>query len=769
MPRSRKPRKKPTQHGFLYRATRNLMLIGVLGGLVLIAGVAVYYNMLVSRTFDEHRWSSPGRVYAQPLELYPGRALTQAELQLELSRVGYKQATRGTATWQRTGSSIVIRPRTFRFDDDTAQLSEMTIRFEGAHVADLQGPSGQPLPLARLDPPMIGSFYPAHGEDRIVVPPQNIPTLLKQGLIVVEDRNFDSHFGIDPRGILRALWVNLRQGSVEQGASTLTQQLARSYFLDNSQTVSRKLREVIVSLILEWRLDKDEILDAYVNEIYLGQDGDRAIHGFGLAAQFYFNKSLEELDTPELSLLIAIARGPSWYNPYRHPDRALARRQLVLDQLVQFGQLTPEQHRQASRAELQLAGADTRGRYYPAFLDLVRLQLEQTYRPEDLASRGLRIFTTLEPRIQDAAEAALASELARIERNSKVARQLEGAVIVTRAQTGEVVAIVGSRGRGSEGFNRAILARRTAGSIIKPAVYLAAFEKGKANLATPISDAPLTLKSGSGDLWTPTNSDNKSHGEVSTLAALSQSYNLATVRLGLTVGLDEVATMVGRLTNAPPPPSFPSLLLGAVEMSPVTVAQLYSTFASGGFPAEPKSVARVFGEQDQLLTGYSLQLAPAASRSSVIQVNEALILAMTRGTGKHVESYLPDVTIAGKTGTSNDYRDSWFAGFDANYLAVVWVGRDDNQPTGLTGASGALRVWGNLMRRLGPVSIRKPTIAGLAPRWIDYTSGGMAGPSCGDSVEVMLPVDAVLPWMPDCAPSTNPVKKAWQWLTDQVK
>jgi penicillin-binding protein 1B len=387
---------------------------------------------------------------------------------------------------------VELRPARFADESRAAQLLSITTApkaLESLHDAD-----GHEVPVLRLEPLLIGSIFPIHGEDRIVLGPEEVPPLLPAALKAVEDRKFDTHHGVDPLGMLRALWVNVRAGQIEHGGSTLSQQLVRSYFLNSRQTLSRKLREAVMAMALDAHFTKADLMNAYINEIFLGQDGDRAIHGFGLASQFYFGKPLAELDLPEVALLVAVVRGPSYYDPRRHAERARLRRDLVLKVMAEQGIVKAEDARSAARRPLGVTGRPA-GAYYPAYLDFVRRTLRRDYHEQDLTEAGLKVYTSLEPRAQEEAERSLERELARLDRLHKQTQApLEGAVVVTAPQSGDVIAIVGGRDVGYDGFDRALDARRSMGSLVKPFIYLTALETGRYSAATVVQDAPMDVK-----------------------------------------------------------------------------------------------------------------------------------------------------------------------------------------------------------------------------------------------------------------------------------
>lgn len=722
-------------------------MLGTLAS-VAVAGYLFYLDRTITTAFEGRRWTEPAVIYAQPLELYPGAPQSLADVTRELDRLGYRQRAdvQAPGTYKRTGSRLDVHLRAFHFMESRRQSQRIELAFAGSTISDVRDGSGRPVPLVRLDPLTIGSFFPSHGEDRMVLQPDQIPPLLREALKAVEDQNFDRHVGFDPMGIIRALWVNVRAGEIQQGGSTLTQQLVKSYYLDNRRTFERKLREVAMAVILEARFDKQDILDAYINEIYLGQDGARAVHGFGLGAQYYFNQPLTELDVHEIATLIAVIRGPSYYNPYKYPDRALARRDLVLDKMLESGLIDEAAHQQGRSQPLDLVAGDrSGGAYHPAFMDLVRAELASAYQDSQLTGNGLRIFTTLRPSMQDAVDQALSETLSRLERGRDLKEGLlEGAAVVTATQTGEVLAVAGGRTAGFHGFNRALNARRPIGSLIKPVIYLTALEQGY-HLASIVDDAPVRLEE-HGRTWTPRNFDNKVHGPVPLVRALGDSLNLASVHLGLALGVDRVADRLTALTGRAPGNRFPSLLLGAEPMSPLQVASLYGVFASGGFYAQPQSVIAVLDETGAPLTRPPLAVERRMSSEAAEALGYAMASVMRHGTG--TSSRFARAGTAGKTGTSDDYRDSWFAGYDDAHLAVVWVGADDNTPTGLTGATGAMRVWDDIMMRVGATPLHLPQRDDM--RTIEYATGLLAHDGCADVVTVPLPADVALQSKPGC-------------------
>src|SRR6266571_8843277 len=510
----------------------------------------LYLDSRVRSEFEGRRFALPARIYARPLELHVGLRIAQQDVEQELRDLGYPDVPReGESGWfARSGNELEIALRPFVFWDGPQPAKRLRVAFDGGTVTALRDAGGAELPLVRLEPLPIGGIYPANNEDRVLVRLAEVPQHFVQALIATEDRQFYSHKGFDPRALVRAA-LSLASDKV-QGGSTLTQQLVKNFFLTPERTLQRKLTELIMAVLLELHYDKNEILETYLNEIYLGQDRDRAIHGIGLAAQFYFGKSVEQLTLAESALLVAMAKGPAVYDPHRHPQRALERRNLVLREAKDQGFITLEQYSRARAAGLAVNPRPMMGTSpYPAFVQLVHRQLRRDYDEADLRSEGLRIFTTLDPRVQGAAERALGRRLAQFDREKRFgAPGLEGAIVVTDSQSGEVQALVGGRDARYRGFNRALDAARPVGSLLKPAIYLTALsEPSRYTLVTPIDDGPFVWKSHGAPDWQPANYDRKFHGMVPLRTALAQSYNAATARLGTDLGIERVLATVKRL------------------------------------------------------------------------------------------------------------------------------------------------------------------------------------------------------------------------------
>ena len=754
------------------RRGRLLLRLFILLALVL-AGYLVFLDYQVRHQFDGKRWSLPARVYARPLELYAGLPLSPGQLSAELSALHYRPVTSprqaGDVSRNRNVFHFISRPFVHWDGQEASHNIRLTIA-DGTVRKLVDGRTGSPVSLVRLDPVMVGSFYPAHNEDRVLVRLEEVPAELTNALIAVEDRGFRDHRGIAPLSILRALLANIRAGGVVQGGSTLTQQLVKNFYLSSERTLTRKLNEAAMALMLEWHYSKDEILEAYLNEVYLGQDGNRAVHGFGLASHFYFERPLTELSVEQYALLVGLVKGPSYYNPRRHPERARERRNLVLGVMADLGLISADE---AMRAKSRKLGVSRQRRTaintFPAFLDLVRRQLRRDYREDDLTTEGLRIFTTLDPQLQWQVEEVLDARLGRFESaRGQAAGSLQGAVVVTSIQGGEVLALAGDRDPKFAGFNRALDAVRQVGSVIKPAVYLAALEQpGRYTLASLLDDDPLTWTARNGKTWSPGNYDRQFHGNVPLYRALAHSYNVATARLGLDLGIPTVVSTLKRLGVDADLQPYPSLVLGAAELSPLQVAQMYQTLASGGFRTPIRAIRAVLNADGMPLQSYPLRVTAAVKPAPAYLLTTALRHAAREGTGRALYQVLPaQMDIAGKTGTTDDLRDSWFAGFTGDRLGVVWVGRDDNASTGLTGSTGALLVWRDLFAHFGAQGPLQSALEGVEYRRIDTATGLLGGNGCQDTVELpFIAGSAPLETAP-CAGASSPLQRPVDWFKE---
>jgi len=709
-------------------------------GLVVLAGFAVYLDAIVQDKFSGKRWTIPAKVYARPLELFVGQKLSRDDFLTELDALGYRReaVANGPGAAAVNGNTVDLNTRGFQFYEGTDPAQLVHVRFSGDYVADLSGANGSKLSVARLEPLLIGGLYPKNLEDRILIKLDQVPPYLLDTLVTVEDRDFYHHWGVSPKSIARAFWVNASAGQMRQGGSTLTQQLVKNFYLTNERSLSRKLTEAMMAMLLELHYSKQEILEAYLNEVFLGQDGQRAVHGFGLASQYFFSQPLSELKLHQVALLVGLVKGPSYYNPRRNPDRALERRNLVLDLLEQQGVATPEAVAAAKKMPLGVTKTGSLAdSSFPGFLDLVKRQLREDYRDEDLTEEGLRIFTSFDPILQMKSQAAMNETFKKLA-GRKGVDEMEAAMVVTNPETGEVQALLGSRQAGYAGFNRAVDAVRQIGSLVKPAIYLTALEKpSQYTLTSWVADEPFQVKGADGQIWRPQNYGGKPHGNIFLYQGLAHSYNLSSAKIGLEVGVPNVFKTLNKLGVNPDWPMYPSMLLGAGGLSPIQVATMYQTIANGGFNTPMRSIRSVLTAEGEPLKRYPFQIQQRFDPGSIYLLQNAMQRVMREGTGQSAYTQLPKtLNLAGKSGTTNDSRDSWFAGFSQDLLAVVWMGRDDNGKTPFTGASGPLQVWTSFMRKADPTSLDTPVPDNVVQAWINASTGQGSDANCPNAVQM---------------------------------
>lgn len=694
--------------------------------------VLLWLNIQVHDKFAANKWSIPAKVYARPLELFEGKYITTAAVEQELKALGYKKSNkRLPGNYAPIKNGLNIHTRGFHFGDGNEKAKSVAIRWRNNNISKLSRTT-----LLRIEPLLIGGIYPGHNEDRLLIDLADTPKGMVECLIAVEDRSFRSHFGISPRGIARAMWTNIKAGSMRQGGSTITQQLVKNLYLSQEKKLSRKLTEAPMAMLLEANFSKEKILETFMNEVFLAQDGQRAIHGFGLASQYFFNQPLNELKPHQYALLIGMIKGPSYYNPLKNPANATRRRNVVLSVMASQGLMAKREADFAKTLPLGVQKRSKRQTRQPAYLDLVRRQLAQDYDLETLESQGLRIFTSFDPLVQSAAEESISHAFTQIDKRfGKKAKGMEAAMLVTDSNTGDVVAVVGGRKARFAGFNRALDARRPIGSLAKPAVYLTALEQpDDYTLATHIDDIAFEWEQPDGDVWSPNNFDKKSHGSVSMLTALSKSYNQATARLGMDLGIDKVSNTLQKLGVTRDIPQLPSIFLGALELSTFDVASMYQTMASGGFKTPLRAIREVVDANGHPLKHYDLTVEQVFDNDSMHVLQYGLQSVMRAGSGRSAYWVLPkSLATAGKTGTSNEQRDSWFAGFAGDYLAVAWMGQDNNGPTPLTGSSGALQAWTQLFSRISrvPLDFSRPDSVNYA--WTDMQSGLKGDEKCSNS------------------------------------
>ena len=705
---------------------------------VFIVFIIIYSYVLdqrITERFEGRIWQLPAHVYARPLELFSGKSISVKQLKFELEYLNYQsvgELPKQQAQYRYWNNVFEIKTRGFDFWDGKEPAHTIRVTIKDNTITDLIDIyTNKSANLVRFDAGYLTGIFPSHSQDRVLLKLDDVPDMFIKMLLLIEDRRFFSHWGVDPRSIARALIVNLSSGQTVQGGSTLTQQLVKNLFLNQQKKLSRKINEAIMSLLLEFHYDKHLILETYLNEIYLGQDGRRAIHGFGLASEFYFGKGLKELSIDQMAILIGMVKGASYYNPKRNPEHARQRRDIVLNAMQQSNLITERQLKILTGKPLATI-KHAKSSLYPAFIDVVKLQLQQDYQADDLRSEGLSVFTTLDPYIQYNAEQAVKNTLLKLSND----KELQASAFVVSPLNGDVLAVVGDRNPSYKGFNRALNAKRQVGSLIKPVVYLTALhDPSRYTLATLLDDSEFSYKVKNKENWRPQNYDKKFHGDVTMYEALLKSYNVPVVRTGLDIGLEQISRTLSALGYRQQFTPYASLTLGAVNMSVMDVATIYQSLSASGFHSPLRSVHAVLDKNRQPLERYSLDVDNQVRPEAVALVNSALIDVTRYGTARQLSKTL-DLQVAGKTGTSDDLRDSWFAGFSGDVVAVVWTGYDDNRPSGLTGSSGAMRIWAELMKNVAYKPYKLPEMPGLARYWIDGKNGLLTEHDCENALEL---------------------------------
>ncbi|UXI02802.1 penicillin-binding protein 1B [Photobacterium sp. TY1-4] len=711
--RTRKPRKKagkpsPRLPGWLrWLLGFGLKVAVVVLAVLLVAGI--YLDKVVRDKFDGQLWNLPAVVYGRVLTLQPDQPVTIDEVKRELDLLQYHKVRNPQRIGEYSASSsrIELIRRPFEFEDGHEGERHIMLTFSDNTLQRIEDMSRErPLGYIRIEPKMLGMLGTKEGEQRIFLPRERFPEVLVDALLVTEDRDFYHHEGVSPLAIVRALVVNLQAGRTVQGGSTLTQQLAKNIFLTRERTLLRKISEAYIALIIDYRYSKDRILEAYLNEIYLGQEGGKEVHGFGLGARLYFGRPLQELRIDQQALLVALAKGPSYYNPWRNPERAKQRRDLVLRLMMDNGILSGAQYEQAASRPLDIQSKPQIASRQPAYFQQLQRELKQKVGERFTPGIGLRVFSTLDPLSQQEAELAVMAQVPLLEKKAGVS--VETALVAVDRRSGEIRAMVGGSRPGYAGFNRALDGRRQIGSLVKPAVYLAALRQPeKFSLATTIDDKPIALKGNRGSAWKPRNYDRRFRGEVPLYYALAKSLNVPTVNLGLSVGLGPVIdTMVQLGVSRDEVPKLPSILLGAFTLTPFEVTQMYQTVTSGGRKAELTALRSVVDQQGQRLYQSYPKAAQVVPEQAAWLTTYGMKNVVSQGTARFLQPTFGWAALAGKTGTTDNNRDSWYVGADGREVVTVWVGRDDNQSVNLTGSAGALRLYNDYLKRRQPEPLR---------------------------------------------------------------
>jgi penicillin-binding protein 1B len=669
----------------------------------------------VTSKFEGPKWRLPSKIYSDSFLLYVGINLRLEEFWDKLRRLGYHETTsaprsKGEYRYQKSQGDLEIYLRDFAYPTEPFNGFPVKISLQGTAITKIQNAAtGQEMFSLELEPELVAGLYDRTWQERRVVKLSEVPPMVIKSILAIEDERFYSHHGVDPVGILRAMWVNLRSLGYRQGGSTLTQQLMKNFFLGSERTAQRKFKEALMALIAERKYSKNEILENYINEIYLGQKGSQGIFGVWEASQFYFSKQLSELTLGESALLAGLIRAPNALSPFKSVDAATKRRNVVLGKLLDDNIITRKQYETAmaeklARRELVKVTNDA-----PFYVDYLRRELDEHYSNQEQTAEGLRIFTSLDLQLQRIAERSLAEGLTKLEEAYPSLNRkgdddhVEGAIIVIRPQTGEIKAMVGGRNYQKSQFNRVFQAKRQPGSVFKPFVYLAALMAGsdggkKYTPVTMVEDSPFTWDY-DGQEWQPGNYNDEYFGTVTLRRALEKSLNSATARVARDIGIKRVRDIAQRLGIQSPLPAVPSLALGAAEVTPLEVAMAFSTLANNGVRTRPLAVKQVVDSNSRVLEKRDVRVEKVIAPQFAFMMNYLLKGVLDRGTAEVARRWGFTRPAAGKTGTTNDYKDAWFVGYTPDLLAVVWVGFDNQSKLGLSGAQAALPIWTEFMKR----------------------------------------------------------------------
>jgi len=731
------------------RPARWVTYVGmVLAGLIAALGLVVALYGAYLATFlelpksDDH---PPLRLYSGPFLLKPDLSLVHSHLLERLQRLGYRRVTvpaQSPGDYQLTDEALTVYLHPQPEGHVGATMVMLTL--DQGRVTDVLSPlDGAPLFPIFLEPELLSGVRGESRQVREWIPLAEIPPGIIETVLTIEDRRFYSHFGIDPVAVGRALWTNFTKGGVVQGGSTITQQLAKNLFYSPQRTMGRKFKEALAALVLEVKYTKQDILESYLNEIYLGQAGFVSIYGVSEAAHRYFGKTLQELTVEEVAMIAGLIKGPNSYAPTKHPELAKQRRDVVLRRLRETGLLTEAAWTRAVNEPVHVTPSEDVLTDAPYFVDAVLRQVEEAGvvpLPE-----GLRIDSTLDPMIQQAATESLGKGLAKLEAahlhlNSSL-ESVQGAVVVLDPKTGSVLALVGGRDYRRSQFNRAVQARRQPGSLFKPFVYLAALEAaregqaGHLTAASLLADEPVTFESDVGP-WSPQNYDKQFRGQVTLRNALEQSLNVPAVRAAKAVGTKPIVQLLHRLgVTSAIGDDLSSVALGSSSVSLMEITAAYGAVANGGIAVQPTAVRSTRDRQGDIVWNAVPDRQQATSPQGAYVLTSLLEGVIQRGTASKAKVIGLQGAVAGKTGTTDGYRDAWFVGYTSDVVIGVWVGFDDERPLRLTGSQAALPIWMDLARRVippnAPAFVMPP---GVVTRDIDPKTGQLATFQCPEQI-----------------------------------
>ncbi len=709
--------KKAPKSSFLKRSFRFCfkwgLILSLLGSIPFSIWVWWLNGQVVSR-FEGQKWQVPSEVYSAPIVLVNGAPWKKQDLENLLEETGYRFGRNSQKVGWAARSQTKVSAHLRSYVDHLGfhESERRIFSFEQGRLV-IQALNGDEVSEARIEPQRIGYLYGGNTESREILSYNEIPKPLLDILVAVEDQDFYQHWGISLTGIARAIVVNLTQGARRQGGSTLTQQLVKNMYLSSERTYTRKLTEVVMSVLLEYHYSKQAIITAYMNEVYLAQLGSSALHGFAAASQHFFGRPLNELNIDEFALLVGMVKGPSLYNPERSPNRAKARRNTVLAVLKEQGRLSDKDYNYLIKQPIRLASKQKERSVYGDYLDLVAMQLSRDFDETTLATKNLRIYTGVDIRAQRAASVAMQRQVASLEKRDARLKGLQGAMVVTDRVTGQVRAIVGSSGAYYTGFNRALGAVRPIGSLVKPPLYLSALATGRYTWWSNIEDKRMRFNVG-GQIWEPENYDRETHGVVHLFEAMAKSYNLATVSLAQQIGFDRVGDTLRQLGVKRPFTMHPAMALGALELSPFEVSRLYQPIASQGKSSELGVVLAVMDQEDRLMKRFDQQNDVPFTDALLAVTLDGMTKTPQIGTARAAQAAFPNLRFAAKTGTTNQQKDSWFVGITGDYSSTVWLGDDDNVPLSITGSSGAQKVWIDFTQNVNPTSLPESLPKGAA-------------------------------------------------------
>jgi penicillin-binding protein 1B len=693
-----------------------------------------YLSLEIDKRFSGRRWSIPSKVFSDTVILYPGQEIHRVSLERKLERLGYRKVNhkpRARGEMRFSGNTWELFLNDLEVPNGKRRGFPLELTFEWNRIHSIVNlETAKPVPLFELEPELLMLFFGPEREQRRLVSIEEIPGHLIQAVLAAEDNRFYEHFGVDPLGIVRALYVNLSHGDIRQGGSTITQQLAKNYFLTPERTFSRKIREILLALTMDLTYDKDEIIEIYLNEIYLGQKNSISINGIGEASQFYFGKPPGLLTLDEGAVIAGLIRAPNQYSPYVDKGRCALRRNTVLMAMSKLGWISQHQMEEAVSKPVRPSGYEAYSRLAPYFVDYVSSQLESLYPVGTLSSLGLSIYTTLDTEVQRAAESALVRGLGRLappDAPNDPNRKPQGAVLVMQPKTGYILAMVGGREYGESQFNRLTRARRQPGSAFKPFVFLSGLERFTP--ATHFSNETRTYDMG-GNTWSPRNYSPVEEKEVTMRTALAKSINLPTVDLAMKVGLDQVVKTALSFGFSSPLMPYPSLALGSSEVIPLELARAYCAFAADGTLPQPLSVKEVTDEDGNSLEGRYMVVERVTTPAKAFIITSMLRSAVEEGTGRSLKPLGIDFPVAGKTGTTNDLKDAWFVGYTPELLTLVWVGYDQGEPLSGPGSEVALPIWADLMN-----GVRQH----LSGEWFEMPPGVVRKEICLESGLLALP------------------------------